>query len=135
MGERHQLMFRQIKDGYGFILKVCHIAFGVPIAFFVSGSPGKWEPQWFDGKFKQLSDGEYARTDDALDKAMATAFENWLIEIKTKNIDTSPAYDVVGGRFSRGSVMKWKHFDIEEYSEQDMNMGWKVTMMKDHLTL
>ena len=132
-GGRVQVTQKQIKDGYGFILKVCHIAFGVPIAFFVSGSPGKWEPQWFDGKFKQLSDGEYARTDDALDKAMATAFENWLIEIETKNIDTSPAYDVVGGRFSRG--VSQEHFDKEAYFKEDMNMGWKVTMMKDQLTL
>jgi hypothetical protein len=124
---------KQIKDGYGFILKVCHIAFGVPIAFFVSGGPGNWEPQWFDGKFKQLSDGEYARTDDALDKAMAAAFKKWLIEIETKNIDTSPAYDVVGGRFSRG--VSQEHFDKEAYFKEDMNRGWKVTMMKDQLTL
>jgi hypothetical protein len=140
-GGRVQVTQKQIKDGYGFILKVCHAAFDVPIAFFVSGGPGNWEPQWFDGKFKQLTDGEYARTDEeakktaykAFDDKMAAAFKKWLIEIETKNIDTSPAYDVVGGRFSRG--VSQEHFDKEAYFKEDMNMGWKVTMMKDQLTL
>ena len=36
-GTRVKVTEKQIKDGYGFILKVCHVAFGVPIAFFVSG--------------------------------------------------------------------------------------------------
>jgi len=140
-GGRVQVTQKQIEDGYGFILKVCHAAFDVPIAFFVSGGPGNWEPQWFDGKFKQLTDGEYARTDEeakktaykAFDDKMAAAFKKWLIEIETKNIDTSPAYDVVGGRFSRG--VSQEHFNKESYHEEGMDKGWKVTMNRDSLTL
>lgn len=118
----------QIKDGYGFILKVCHIAFGVPITFFVSGGPGNWEPQWFDGKFKVLSDGAYARTSDVLDAHMAIAFQNWLTEINARDIETSPAYDVVGGRFSRGGFDNF--FDTEDFEE-----GQKVTMKKGQFHL
>lgn len=132
-GPRVKVTEKQINDGYGFILKVCRAAFGVPIAFFVSGGPGNWEPQWFDGKFKQLVDDMYERTNDALDAPMAAAFQRWLQEIEAMDIETSPAYDVVGGRFSRGE--SHEHFLKETYHQEDMNMGWKVTMKKGHITL
>ena len=105
---------------------MCNIGFGVPITVFVSGDPGNWEPQWFNGKFKQLSDNAYIRTDDVLDAPMAAAFENWRREIDERDIETSPAYDVVGGRFSRGGFDEF--FDKEPYHTEDMNKGWKVTM-------
>ena len=132
-GPRVQVTEKQIKDGYGFILKVCRAAFGVPIAFFVSGGPGNWEPQWFDGKFKQLVDDRYERTNDALDAPMAAAFQRWLQEIEAMYIETSPAYDVVGARWSRGE--SHEHFLKEMYHQEDMNTGWKVTMKKGHITL
>lgn len=127
-GLRVQVTEQQIRDGYGFILKVCHVAFGVPIAFFVSGSPGNWESQWFDGKFKQLVGDVYERTDASLDEPMATAFQSWHNEINERDIETSPAYDVVGGRFSRGGFESY--FDKERYDTEDMKMGWRVTMKK-----
>lgn len=36
----------QIVEGYTFILVVLNYLFGVPIEFFESGQPGKWQPQW-----------------------------------------------------------------------------------------
>ena len=36
----------QIVEGYTFILVVLNKLFGVPIEFFESGQPGKWQPQW-----------------------------------------------------------------------------------------
>jgi hypothetical protein len=36
----------QIVEGYTFILVVLNKLFGVPIEFFESGMPGKWQPQW-----------------------------------------------------------------------------------------
>jgi len=36
----------QIVEGYTFILVVLNNLFGVPIEFFESGQPGKWQPQW-----------------------------------------------------------------------------------------
>jgi len=132
-GPRVQVTEQQIRDGYGFILKVCHAAFGVPIAFFVSGSPGNWESQWFDGEFKHLEGDAYARTDDALDAPMAAAFQKWHEEINERDIETSPAYDVVGGRFSRGGFETF--FVKEPYHTEDMKMGWKVTMKKGQFTL
>jgi hypothetical protein len=36
----------QIVEGYEFILVVLNKLFGVPIKFFESGQPGKWQPQW-----------------------------------------------------------------------------------------
>jgi len=36
----------QIVEGYTFILVVLNHLFGVPIEFFESGQPGKWQPQW-----------------------------------------------------------------------------------------
>ena len=36
----------QIVKGYTFILAVLNKLFGVPIEFFESGQPGKWQPQW-----------------------------------------------------------------------------------------
>ena len=132
-GPRVQVTEQQIRDGYGFILKVCRVAFGVPIAFFVSGSPGNWESQWFDGEFKHLEGDTYERTDDSLDAPMATAFANWLREINKRDIETSPAYDVVGGRFSRGGFETF--FNKEPYHTEDMKMGWKVTMKKGQFTL
>lgn len=132
-GLRVQVTEQQIRDGYGFILKVCRVAFGVPVAFFVSGSPGNWESQWFDGEFKQLAGDVYERTDDSLDAPMAAAFQKWHEEINERDIETSPAYDVVGGRFSRGGFERY--FDKESYHTEDMNMGWRVTMKKGEFTL
>ena len=100
---------------------------------FVSGSPGNWESQWFDGEFKQLTGDAYERSDDSLDAPMAAAFQNWLEEINERDIETSTAYDVVGGRFSRGGFERF--FDKEPYHTDDMNMGWRVTMKKNGFTL
>jgi len=63
-----------------------------------------------------------------LDAHMAIAFQNWLTEINARDIETSPAYDVVGGRFSRGGFDNF--FDTEDFEE-----GQKVTMKKGQFHL
>lgn len=35
-----------IVEGYTYILVVLNILFGVPVEFFQSGQPGKWNPEW-----------------------------------------------------------------------------------------
>lgn len=134
-GPKVQVTEDQIKDGYAFILKVCWLSFGVPIEFYVSGSPNNWEDQWFDGKFKTLKDGVYERTDSRLDDRMDAAFKNWYRLIHEKGIETSPAYDVVGGRFSRGGFGTF--FSKENYSNGKLGMvqGFKVTMKKGRFSL
>ena len=54
-------------------------------------------------------------------------------KIEAMDIEISPAYDVVGGRWSRGE--SHEHFVKETYHQEDMNMGWKVTIKKGHITL
>lgn len=98
----HGATLDEIKRGYFTIIDYSHQAFGVPIDFFIAGTPMAWDPQWVTGKFRQTHSG---LSDPEISRAMEQAEAKWNEKCGVGkcsaadvpgSMPTTPAYDVVG---------------------------------------
>lgn len=85
----------EIQCGYAFIIDVLNQAFDVPIDFFSSQTPSRdWHKQWdFKKKsphFKQTFSGIVD-----MQSRMLTAYAKFCTQVRDKNLELTPAYDVV----------------------------------------
>ncbi|KAK3252064.1 hypothetical protein CYMTET_38622 [Cymbomonas tetramitiformis] len=117
------------KRGYRFILMVCKLVLNLDPAFYVSGKAMNWVKAWTEyipsgaecdpetgAALLGIDDGSYGEERHGpLYRKLIPAYALWLKLAKDVDVETSPAYDVVGWRCMIGHI-EYKEEDILEYT-------------------
>ncbi|KAK3253704.1 hypothetical protein CYMTET_37039 [Cymbomonas tetramitiformis] len=126
------------KRGYRFILMVCKLVLNLEPAFYVSGKAMNWVKAWTESiptdtecdpetrsALLGIDDGSYdEESHGPLYQNLIPAYKLWVEQAKVVDVETSPAYDVVGWRCMIGHI-EYNEEDILEYTTV-LNKGEEV---------